>query len=62
MLGVAALALRVWAYATGRPLHSGPFILRDKGSATTRPGEIKGIEERPLLGCQFLLSAVADGE
>ena len=34
MLGLAALALRVWASANGRPLHSGPFRLRDK---TSRP-------------------------
>ena len=30
MLGLAPLALRVWAYANGRPLHSGPSRLRDK--------------------------------
>ena len=30
MLGLAPLALRVWAYANGRPLDSGPFRLRDK--------------------------------
>jgi hypothetical protein len=34
MLGLATLALCVWAYANGQPLHSGPFSLRDK---TSRP-------------------------
>jgi hypothetical protein len=37
MLGLAPLALRVWAYANGRPLHSGPFKLRDK---TSRPPRV----------------------
>ena len=32
MLGIATLALRVWASATGRPLHFAAFILRDKDS------------------------------
>ena len=32
MLGLVALALRVWASANGRPLHSGPFRLRDKSA------------------------------
>jgi hypothetical protein len=36
MLGLAALALRVWASTNGRPLHSGPFILRDKRSRPPR--------------------------
>ena len=36
MLGLATLALRVWAYAHGRPLHSGPFRLRDKKSRPPR--------------------------
>jgi len=34
MLGLVALALRVWASINGRPLHSGRFRLRDK---TLRP-------------------------
>ena len=38
MLGLAALALRVWASSNGRPLHSGPFILRDKTSRPRVPG------------------------
>ncbi len=33
MLG---LAPRAWAYANGRPLHSGPFGLRDKRSRPPR--------------------------
>ena len=37
MLGLAPFALRVWAYANGRPLHSGPFSLRDK---TSRPPRV----------------------
>ena len=36
MLGLAALALCVWASSNGRPLHSGPFRLRDKGSRPPR--------------------------
>ena len=32
MLGLVALALRVWASANGRTLHSRPFRLRDKAS------------------------------
>jgi hypothetical protein len=36
MLGLAALALRVWASSNGRPLHSGPFRLRDKRSRPPR--------------------------
>ena len=36
MLGLATLALRVWASSNGRPLHSGPFILRDKKSRPPR--------------------------
>jgi hypothetical protein len=31
MVGLAPLALRVWAYANGRPLHSGPFRPREQG-------------------------------
>jgi hypothetical protein len=36
MLGLAPLALRVWASTNGRPLHSGPFRLRDKKSRPPR--------------------------
>jgi hypothetical protein len=36
MLGFVALALRVWASANGRPLHSWPFRLRDKGARPPR--------------------------
>jgi len=36
MLGLAPLALRVWASTNGRPLNSGPFRLRDKKSRPPR--------------------------
>src|ERR1039457_3361639 len=36
MLGLAPLALRVSASTNGRPLHSGPFRLRDKKSRPPR--------------------------
>ncbi len=38
MLGLAPLALCVWASSNGRPLHSGPFSLRDKTSRPPRAG------------------------
>jgi len=52
MLGLAALALRVWTSANGRPLHSRPFRLRDKTSRPRVPGLFT---PSPLLirGCFF---------
>ena len=53
MLGIAALALRVWVSATGRPLHFAAFSLRDKDS-------------RPILiaapDCDFPASATCASE
>jgi hypothetical protein len=48
MLGLAPLALRVWASTNGRPLHSGPFSLRDKESRPPRPHFISPLS--PALG------------